>query len=161
MTDERLFRRLEAKLDALLEKAGIAADKITGQLEVRREERKTAAEKDALANAPETPAAEHPSQGMAPSTTDPATNAPTTPATTYPAPDPATNAPATVPVTPEEAEKAAKEAEKASREAEKSGKEGQRQQQQQQQQQEQTPTPTPSREGQTQTEAQRVVQTRK
>lgn len=91
MLDERLFRRIEAKLDALLAKSGIDATKITGQLPPPKVEPLTPAQQDALNNAPATPAADHSATGGSATqqfpAPDPVTNAPSTPAQA-PAPEP-------------------------------------------------------------------------
>lgn len=101
MYGNRFERRIDEKLNAIMEKLGLDGSKITGQLPAPEATKPTQAEKQALANAPATPAATHPASGPAPAV-DPVTNAPVTPATdttaVYPAPDPVTNAPSTVPV---------------------------------------------------------------
>lgn len=106
MYGNRFERRIDAKLDAIMEKLGLDGSKITGLLPAPEATKLTEVEKSALANAPATPAATHPASGPEPRV-DPATNAPVTPATNttavYPPPDPATNAPATVAVVAEPA----------------------------------------------------------
>lgn len=86
MYGNRFERRIDEKLNAIMEKLGLDGSKITGQLPAPEATEPTEAEQAALANAPATPAATHPVSGPAP-TVDPATNAPVTPATdTAPAP---------------------------------------------------------------------------
>lgn len=59
MATDKWVARLEAKLDALLEKAGIKPDDVKGATPAApRARRLTAAEKEAIANAPKTPTAD-------------------------------------------------------------------------------------------------------
>lgn len=86
---DRVQRRIEAKLDAILEKLGVKAEEVKSDVEVRPPvAEKTEAEQAAIANAPATPAAVPQEEQP---TVDPTTNAPVTPS----APDPVTNAPST------------------------------------------------------------------
>lgn len=94
---DRIQRRLEAKIDALLQHAGLDPATIQGDVEMRPPTPAlTEAEKAAIANAPATPVAVERAPGPR---VDPITNAPVTPAFAPP-PDPVTNAPSTPSASP-------------------------------------------------------------